>query len=330
MASTIKDVAKKAGVSTATVSRVINGDPRISSKTREKVLKCIHELDYKINNIARSLKTSKTYTIGFICPELANTFFMTVAKGVEDELRKYGYSVIVCNSNESVEEEKERIKLLLEKCVDGAIIIPASHSGAHFKALAEQEIPVVLVDRLVEDFSTDAVLVDNINGSYAAVEHLINSGYRRIGYIGGDIRFTSAKERDEGYKRALRDYCIPMDDSIIKYGDYHIQSGYDKMKELMEEEEPPEIVFISNYYMHVGATKFLIEQKEAIRRKIAIASFDDMELASLLEFCKVLVSQPMLEIGSKAANMLIQRINDSKGYDPQIVRLKTQLIVKQE
>jgi LacI family transcriptional regulator len=328
MASTIKDVAKRAGVSTATVSRVINGDPRISSKTKEKVLISIRELDYKINNIARSLKTNKTYTIGFICPELANTFFMTVAKGVEDELRKYGYSVIVCNSNESVEEEKERITLLLEKCVDGVIIIPASHSGSHFKALTEQGIPVVLADRLVEDFSSDAVLVDNINGSYAVIEHLINSGYRRIGYIGGDIRLTSAKERDEGYKRALRDYLIPIDDTIIKYGDYHKQSGYDKMRELMEEKDPPEIVFISNYYMHVGATKFLIEQKEAIRRKVAIASFDDMELASLLEFCKVLVSQPMLEIGNKAASMLIQRINDSKDHEPQIIRLKTQLIVK--
>lgn len=328
MASTIKDVAKRAGVSTATVSRVINGDPRISSKTKEKVLISIRELDYKINNIARSLKTNKTHTIGFICPELANTFFMTVAKGVEDELRKYGYSVIVCNSNESVEEEKERITLLLEKCVDGVIIIPASHSGSHFKYLTEQGIPVVLADRLVEDFSSDAVLVDNINGSYAVIEHLINSGYRRIGYIGGDIRLTSAKERDEGYKRALRDYLIPIDDNIIKYGDYHKQSGYDKMRELMEEKDPPEIVFISNYYMHVGATKFLIEQKEANRRNVAIASFDDMELASLLEFCKVLVSQPMLEIGNKAAGMLIQRINDSKDHEPQIIRLKTQLIVK--
>ncbi|NLO99423.1 MAG: LacI family transcriptional regulator [Clostridiaceae bacterium] len=328
MASTIKDVAKRAGVSTATVSRVINGDPRISSKTKEKVLISIRELDYKINNIARSLKTNKTHTIGFICPELANTFFMTVAKGVEDELRKYGYSVIVCNSNESVEEEKERITLLLEKCVDGVIIIPASHSGSHFKDLTEQGIPVVLADRLVEDFSSDAVLVDNINGSYAVIEHLINSGYRRIGYIGGDIRLTSAKERDEGYKRALRDYLIPIDDNIIKYGDYHKQSGYDKMRELMEEKDPPEIVFISNYYMHVGATKFLIEQKEANRRNVAIASFDDMELASLLEFCKVLVSQPMLEIGNKAAGMLIQRINDSKDHEPQIIRLKTQLIVK--
>ncbi len=328
MASTIKDVAKRAGVSTATVSRVINGDPRISSKTKEKVLCCIRELDYKINNIARSLKTNKTHTIGFMCPELANTFFMTVAKGVEDELRKHGYSVIICNSNESVAEEKERITLLLEKCVDGVIIIPASYTGSHFKRLVDQGLPVVLADRLVDDFSTDAVLVDNINGSYAVIEYLINDGYRRIGYIGGDIKLTSAMERDEGYKRALRDYCIPLDESIIKYGDYHEQSGYVKMQELMNAENPPEIVFISNYYMHMGATRYLIEHRETNEKVIPVASFDDMELASLLGYCRVLVGQPMLEIGNKAANMLIQRINGESDNTPQIARLKTKLIIK--
>ncbi len=328
MASTIKDVAKSAGVSTATVSRVINGDPRISSKTKEKVLYYIRELDYKINNIARSLKTNKTYTIGFMCPELANNFFMTVAKGVEDELKKYGYSVIICNTNESVDEEKERIILLMEKCVDGVIIIPASHTGAHFKSLVNQGIPVVLADRLVDDFSADAVLVDNINGSYAVIEYLINNGYRRIGYIGGDVRITSARERDVGYKRALRDYCISIDESIIKYGDYHEQSGYDKMQELMSGENPPEIVFISNYYMHMGATRYLTEHRETNEKVLSIASFDDMELASLLEYCRVLVGQPMLEIGNKAANMLIQRINGDADCTPQIVRLKTKLIVK--
>ncbi len=328
MASTIKDVAKRAGVSTASVSRVINGDPRISSKTKEKVLYSIRELDYKINNIARSLKTNKTHTIGFMCPELANTFFMTVAKGVEDELRKDGYSVIICNSNESVEEEKERITLLLGKCVDGVIIIPASHAGDHFKRLTDQGIPVVLADRLVENFSTDAVLVDNINGSYSVIEYLINNGYRRIGYIGGDIRLTSAKERDEGYKRALVDYCMPIDQSIIKYGDYHEESGYIKMQELLNTDNPPEIVFISNYYMHLGATRYLIEHRENNEKAIPIASFDDMELASLLGYCRVLVGQPMLEIGNKAANILIQRINGDTDNTPQIVRLKTKLIVK--
>lgn len=326
MAVTVKNVAKHAGVSTATVSRVINNDSRISEATRVKVLESMEALDYKINSIARSLKTNKTYTIGFICPELSNTFNMTLAKGMEDELRKFGYNVIICNSNESVKEEKERINLLIEKCIDGLIIIPASNNGTHFKQLSEAGIPVVLADRLVDDFVTDAVLVDNINASYSVVERLINLGARRIGYIGGDLRITPAKERDEGYRRALNDYCIPFESDIVKYGDFHVKSGYEKMEELMKEDNPPVYVFISNYYMHAGATKYLMEHAVDLKGNITLASFDDMEFASLLGHCRFLVRQPMSEIGSKAAKLLLGRINGEDMSFPTIIRLKTDII----
>lgn len=329
MAVTVKDVAKAAGVSTATVSRVINDDPRISEETKNRVLDCIKKLDYKINNIARSLKTNRTYTIGFISPEISNDFFMSIAKGVEDELRKQGYSIIICNSNESAGEEADRIKLLCGKCVDGIIIIPATGEGKHYKQLKDMNVPVVLVDRLVDNFDADAVLVDNINGSYGAIEYLISQGQRRIGFIGGDVRITPARERFEGYKRALADYCIPMESDIIKFGDFHVQGGYELMKELMETDNPPDYVFISNYYMHVGATKYLIEQGNSLKCPVVIASFDDMELSSILGFCKVRVGQPMTEIGNKAAQLLLARINREESAFPQILRLKTRLIVEE-
>lgn len=325
---TVKDVAKLAGVSTATVSRVINDDPRISTKTRERVHKCIKELDYRINNIARSLKTNRTYTIGFICPEISNDFFMGIAKGVEDELRKQSYSVIICNSNENVEEEKARIKLLCEKCVDGIIIIPASSEGSHYNRLKDDGMPAVLIDRLVDGFTADAVLVDNINGSYSVVEHLANAGIRRIGFIGGDMRLTSAKERYEGYTRALKDYCIPVENDIIAFGDFHVQSGYNSMKKLMELQDPPQYVFVSNHYMHVGATKYLLENKETMKAPVYIASFDDMELSSILGFCNLRVRQPITEIGNKAAGLLLDRINGREMPFPQVVRLKTNLVIK--
>ncbi|MCX7842870.1 MAG: LacI family transcriptional regulator [Clostridia bacterium] len=327
MGVTVKDVARSAGVSTATVSRVINGDSRISGETRKRVLQCIAELGYKINNIARSLKTNKTYTVGFICPELPNSFFMNIAKGVEDELKKHGYSMIICNSNESAEQERERIDLLLEKCIDGVIIIPASDEGMHYNRFKEMNIPVVLADRLTEDFVSDSVLVDNVNGAYSAVEHLINNGERRIGYIGGDLRLTTARERDEGFRRAMRDYCIPIDESLMKYGDFHIDSGYEKMKELMELDEPPRYVFISNYFMHIGATKFLFEKREQLKSHITIASFDDIDLSSILGFCRILVGQPVMDIGSKTAQLLLSRINGEELSFPQIIRLKTHLTI---
>ncbi len=328
MSVTLKDVAKLAGVSSATVSRVINNDPRISDKTREKVLKCVKELDYKINRIARSLKTNKTYTVGFICPELANNFFMLIAKGVEDVLRRHGYSIIVCSSNENAGEEKERFTLMAEKCVDGIIVIPATNKGLHFNRLKDLQIPVVLIDRLVDDFTSDAVLVDNINGSYSAVEYLVNQGYRRIGFIGGNMELTSARERFEGYERALRDYCIPFDNTIVKFGDFHTKSGYEMMKQLMESKEPPDYVFISNYFMHIGAVMYLMEHQSD--NKVFTASFDDMEFTSMLGFGNVIVGQPVLEIGYQAAGLLLDRINHAEGIVfPQILRLKTSLKVKQ-
>lgn len=327
MSVTIKDVAKAAGVSAATVSRVINDDSRISEETRNKVNNCIQKLGYKINNVARSLKTNKTRTVGFIAPEISNDFFMNIAKGVEDELRKHGYSVIVCSSNESSEEEEDRIQLLCEKCVDGFIIIPAGGEGKHFNQLKAVNMPVVLADRLVSNFEADAVLVDNVNGSYTAVEYLINSGCRRIGFIGGNITVTTAKERYEGYCRALADYCIPMEDEIVKFGNYHIKSGYNLMKELMESINPPQYVFISNYFMHVGATKYLVENRDTAACQVSIASFDDMEISSILGFSSIRIRQPMIEIGSRAAQLLLNRIDRDDSNFPQIIRLKTELIV---
>ena len=325
MAVTVKDVAKKAGVSASTVSRVVNGDCRISAKTSNKVLTCMKEMGYQVNNIARSLKTNKTLTVGFISPELSNDVFMSIAKGAEDEFRKHGYNIIICNSNENIDEEKDRINLLSQKCVDGIIIIPASAEGEHYGQLNAAGLPVVLVDRLVEHFEADAVLVDNINGSYSAVEYLINSGHRRIGFIGGDIRLTSAGERFEGYRRVLTDYCIPLDESIVRFGDYHVDSGYRIMSELMESAESLEYVFISNYYMHIGAMKYLLEHRAQAERKTSIAAFDDLEFSGILGLCSVRVAQPMLEIGSRAAQILLSRINGEQLPFPQIVRLKTSL-----
>lgn len=327
MAVTVKDVAREAGVSASTVSRVFNGDRRISATTRDKVLLCMKKLGYQVNNIARSLKTNKTLTVGFISPELSNDVFMSIAKGAEDEFRKHGYNIIICNSNESAEDEKDRISLLCQKCVDGIIIIPASAEGEHYGQLSAAGMPVVLVDRLVEHFEADAVLVDNINGSYTAIEYLINSGHRRIGFIGGDVRLTSAGERFEGYRRALSDYCIPLEEKIIRFGDYHADSGYHIMSELMGLDEPPQYVFISNYYMHIGAMKYLLEHREQNENMPSIAAFDNLEFSRILGLSSVRVAQPMMEIGSRAAQILLSRIDGEQLPFPQIVRLKTSLMV---
>ncbi len=327
MTITAKDVAKLAKVSPSTVSRVINNDIRISAKTRKKVLQSIEKLDYKVNNIARSLKTRQTFTVGFIAPQISEEFFMRVASGAEKVLQEAGYSLIICNSNDSLKEETSRIKLLLEKQVDGVIIIPSTNNGESFNLLLNESIPVVLADRNVNNFKTDTVVVDNVNGAYAAIEHLIINGASRIGFIGGEQTLSNAQERFEGYQRALSDYGIPIVEEFIKHGDFHIDSGYQLTKELLEQENSPDHLFISNYYMHIGAVKYLIETEKSTPFSISIASFDDMQMSALLGHASVTVQQPVFDIGEKAAQLLLQRIESKNVRDDfQTYRLKSNLI----
>jgi len=328
MPVTARDVAKLAKVSPSTVSRVINNDPRISKATRKKVLKFIQQTDYKVNNIARSLKTNKTNIIGFIAPEISEEFFMRVAKGAEDYLSRFGYSLLICNANDSAEIEADKIRLLYEKQVDGVIVIPSENCGKGFEILRKNSIPIVLADRYVDNFKADTVLIDNINGAYFAIEYMINKkGAKRIGFIGGTSELSNAMERYKGYLRAMEDYNITVDQNLLKFGDFHIQSGYDLTKELLEMENPPKHLFISNYYMHVGATQYLIEQSKISDAVVEVASFDDMQLSAFLGFACITVAQPVIEIGRIAARMLLDRIDKKNNSREYIVnRLKPEFI----
>ena len=322
---TAKDVALKSGVSTATVSRVLNNDRRISDATAHKVRQVIQELGYQPNPFARGLKTSRSLTIGFIAPEFTNDFFMGIAQGVEDRLRRDGFNLVICNSRESQEEEKVRLNLLLDRGVDGVIVIPAGPSGRHFEAAGWKGVPLVLVDRLVDDFQADSVLVDNVNGTYQALESLFLEGNHRVAFIGGDQRLTSARERYDGYRRAHEDYRIPVDPALVRFGDFHRDSGYQLMASLMALPHPPTDVFISNEFMHIGATRFLMEHRHTLTRVPDLLSFDEMELAFPLGFCHTNVRQPVPDIGRQAAEFLLSRIAGESG-GPRLVRLKTEIV----
>lgn len=328
MAITISDVARFAKVSTATVSRVMSGDKRISPATTERVQAAIDELGYTINHLAQSLKTNRSFTVGLICPEFTNDFYMGVAKGIEQVLKAAKISLMICNSNEDVNEEIERVNLLLEKCVDGIIIIPASNQGRHLAKIRAAKIPVVLVDRLVDDFSTDAVLVDNEAGSRAAVNHAFQAGFRRIGFIGGNKDLTSARERWEGYRQALLDHGLPLEHDLIRFGNFHTESGYQLMGELLALPEPPDLVFISNYYMHVGATQYITEHGPDLDQVPVIYSFDDMMLSFALGYCRLIVRQPTHQLGMTAADLLLTRIRTGMDGPSQVLRLATELIHK--
>jgi LacI family transcriptional regulator, galactose operon repressor len=325
MAVTIKDVAEIAGVSTATVSRVINNEEGIKNLTRSRVQQAITSSGYRVNTIARSLKTSRSKTIGLITPEIANDFFMNIARSIEEVLEKSGYSLIICNTNESIEEEARRAELLIEKSVDGVIIIPSSDSGKHFKILTEAGIPVVFADRFTGDFEADSVVVDNQKGVYLAVSYLLARDCNSIAFIGGSLELSNARERYEGYLKALEEFNIEKDDTLVLIGDFHVDSGFKLMKQIMELATPPDQVFIANDFMHMGAIKYLIASGYKPDNSPRIGSFDDLELSSILGYASVTVAQPVKEIGIKAAELLLQRIQSDQSKAFRTIRLQTDL-----
>jgi len=326
MAMTVKDVAFRSGFSTATVSRVLNSDPRISLETSDKVRRVMAEIGYSPNHFARGLKTSRSYTVGFLAPEFHNEFFMGIAQGVENRLREDGFSLVICSSSERSDQEQSRLQTLLNQGVDGLIVIPSGPTGRHFEAARLRGVPVVMVDRIVEDFSTDAVLVDNINGTYQSIELILLKGITRVGFLGGNQSLTSARERYDGYRRALDDYRVILDPNLVRFGDFHSQSGYTLMKELMELSDPPPWVFVSNYFMHVGATRYLMEHRGSLAVVPSIVSFDEMELTFTLGYCRLIIRQPIRDIGTRAAEFLLSRISTEFVGGPRLARLKTELI----
>ncbi len=323
---TIKDVASLAGVSTATVSRVINQDPKVSKAASISVKGAMLELGYRVNPIARSLRSSITHTIGILSPEFRNDFFMAVAEGIEGELRSEGYTAFILNSRENIEEEQARIELLVEKQVDGAIIIPASSRGDHYQVLFEEGIPFVLVDRIIEGMKVDAVLTDNIGGAFQAVELAIRDGARRIAFIGGNPSLTSARERFIGYERSLRMNSISLDEAIITYGDMHFESGYQCMGDILQEDPDIRFVFVANLFMRMGAERYLADHHNS--RNLRFIAFDDSPVSSIFAHDYITVCQPMELIGSTAAQLLVKRIRSQDSSDPKVFRLKPDIRVR--
>ncbi len=330
MNPTIKDVARDAGVSTATVSRVVNQDPRISPATRSRVEAVIRRLNYKVNGVARSLKSKRTLTVGLVAPEIANVFFMQVAEGVENRLTEDGYSMIVLNSRESHRGEDHAIDLLLEKQVDGVIVIPSGQEGAHFHRLRSANLPVVFVDRIVEGFTGDAVLVDNEDATFRAVEYLWQRGRRTFGFIGGDHRITTAAERYRGFCRALTECGGTIEERNLKFGDFHTRSGYELFGELIQQQNPPETIMIANYFMQIGALRYAATHRGALPPDLYLASFDDSEFAAVAGIPGLSIAQPIDQIGKRAAEILLGRISGSDTTEFRTERLSTALVFNGE
>ena len=323
---TIRNVAQRANVSTATVSRVLNHDPRVRDETKKVVLEAMESLGYKINFVARSLKTSRTHTIGVVAPDLAGDFFMFIAESMNRELTLHGYSIVVSTSRDSEEEEAKRLRHLAERLVDGIVLIPIGSSNAYLPQIYALNIPIVFVDRALSGYEADQVLVDNETGAYEAVRALIREGHRRIGFLGGKPEVTTAGERFAGYCRAMEEAGLAIEERYVRFGHPTLPFGYRTMEDIVKDPDSPDTWFIVNLFAHLGATNYLVSEGGERAGRITFAAFDEMPYSPLLRYCRYAVQQPIAEMGKAAANLIMDRIEGKGPPEPQILRFKTRLI----
>ena len=327
ISATIKDVAKYTGLSIATISKYINGG-NVLDKNRKKIEEAIKVLDFRVNELARGLKTNRTMTVGILIPSLKNIFFTSIISNVENILLKHGYSTIVCDYRESSNLEKEKLNFLVNKMVDGIIVVPHGGDVSHIQDVRDKNIPIVFIDRMIKEIDCDVVLSDNLNAAYEAVEQLIIRGHRRIGIIAGPKDVYTTKERVKGYIRVHEDHDVNVDESLIKYGDYDIKSGYNILQKFIEMDSPPTSIFVTNYEMTLGAIMAINENDIKIPDQMSLVGFDNIQMAKVVKPSLSIVVQPIEQIGETAANILLKRLkNDYEGF-PSTNRLKTEIMIK--
>jgi DNA-binding LacI/PurR family transcriptional regulator len=323
---TIKDIAKEAGVSVATVSRALKESGYVKEETKAKILEVCKRLGYSLE--VKGSKQRYTKVIGLIVTDVTNPFFTQVVRGIEDTLSSIGYSLILCNSDENIEKEKEYFKVLEGKKVDGIILTPAGGSHKHIFKYLKKNIPIVLLDRLIEEVKLDAVIIDNIYGAYEGVKHLIEQGYRNIGAIIGPLSVMTSKERLEGYKKALKEAGLPIKEDFIENGEYTQEGGYKAAKKLLLKENI-DALFIANNVMTMGALLAISELNINIPNDLGVVGFDEIDLAPILKCPLTTISQPTYLIGVNAAQLLLRRFQGKGKKDHEIVILKPQLIIRE-
>ncbi len=308
----IQDVASRAGVSIATVSRVLNGTARVNDEIRKRVEASMQALDYQPNPAARSLRTNHSKIIALLISDIQNPFFMKLIQGVEEAALRQGYSLILCNSNEDPQREQQYLDVLYAERVAGVIIVPTRErlGEATLKKFRERNIPIVAVDRRVKDKDVDAVLVDNIRGAYEAVAHLITNGYRRIAVISGPLTVTTGRDRLEGYRRALQEAGIPHDPALERSGTFDASTGRKLTQELLELKPSIDALFIGNNLLTLRAWEAILSSNLQVPQDIALVGYDENYWAPLGSLMLTTVMQPVYELGSAAALRLFQHLQN--------------------
>lgn len=273
---TVRDVARAAGVSAITVSRVVNASGPVNAITRERVEKAIADLRYVPNGMAKSLKSRQTHTLALVLTDITNPFWTTVARGVEDTAAARGYHVIVCNTDEDPQKELNYINILVQRRIDGMILAPSSNNTERLDLLSRYDMPCVLIDRHVKGKKMDIVRGDNAKGGFALTRHLIGLGHRDIAIMSGPVEVSTASQRLDGYRRALAAHDIPIQPDYIKYGTFKEGSSEQIVKELLAASPRPTAIVAMNNLMCIGALRALRAEGLRVPEDIALVSFDDI------------------------------------------------------
>ena len=330
--TTIKDIAKLAGVSHTTVYRALNDKPRISDSTKERIISIAREFNYQPNAVAQSLVLGRTKTLGLVITTIVNPFYPELARGIEDAARSLGYNIILCCTNFDISLEKQYIDMLRSRGVDGIIFTSAHIHDPNITRLVRDHFPLVLVNRRVYgdpmmDY-IDYVVVGNAKGGFLAVEHLIKMGHKRIGVISGSRGSSPAVERLEGARRAFTEYGLDPGELLVLEGDFLKSSGYEAAREFLAAGDPPSAIFGINDYMALGALEAVLDSGLRVPEDIALIGFNDIEFTSLKAIDLTTIGQKKYEMGSIAVHTLLERIEGGDRDKARQITLEPDLIIR--
>jgi len=331
-ANNIKELAGKLKLSTTTVSRVLNEKSslyRISSSTRQKVLNGARKYHYSPNRLARGLKLEKTETLGLIIPDIANPYFGSIAKSIEVEAHKNGYSIILGDSLEEVPTEAELVKLLTGRKADGIILAPAGEESGHIAEAAEQGIPIVLIDRFLPGTNLPHVTTDNYAGAMMAVQHIIQMGHHDIACIQGINGISANSDRVRGYRDALRKNGIAINKNFICGTDFGEMNGYRQTRNLLNRPKRPTAIFALSNLISLGTLRALNEAGLTVPGDISLVSFDEQPYSAFLACPMTTVEQPRDRIGKEAFKLMLQCIHDKKPDQENNKKLMPRLIIRE-
>jgi LacI family transcriptional regulator len=311
---TIRDVAEQARVSVTTVSHVINGTRFVSEDAKARVQAAIEALNYVPSAVARSLKSNRTHTVGMMIPNNSNPYFAEIIRGIEDACFAAGFNVILCNSDDDPHKQAAYVRVLSEKQVDGLIVLSSGGDPELLDTLRTANMPQVVVDREIDDLAADLVEVNHEAGGRLATEHLLALGHRRIACIAGPEGISSARQRVQGYRQALRSAKLPFDERQVASGAFTAEGGHAAMQALLQQDghHRPTAVFASNDLMAVGAICAAAQAGLAVPRDLSVVGFDDIALAAYSNPPLTTVSQPKHQTGELAARLLLRRIEDGR------------------